>query len=143
MKKGWLNEKLYKKITKSVPILCVDLVFKKGNKTLLIKRYIPPCKGYWCLVGGRVLYKERLLNAVQRQARDETGLKVKTKKFIGIYDNPNRDSNKHSISLAYLVTPIGGKLKIGPESSEIKFFDKLPNRIGFDHKKILNDAGFE
>jgi 8-oxo-dGTP diphosphatase len=138
----WIPKRLYRKIIKSIPILCVDLVFKLRNKTLLIKRKIPPCKGYWCLVGGRVFYGEKVIEAVHRQARNETGLKIKVKKFIGVYDDPKRDSSKHSISLAYLVTPIGGKLKIGPEASEIKFFERLPKRIGFDHRKILNDAGF-
>ena len=44
-------EKLYKKITKSIPIVCVDLVIKKRGRTLLIKRKLPPRKGYWCLIG--------------------------------------------------------------------------------------------
>lgn len=82
-----------------------------------------------------------VLDAVHRQARDELGLKVK--KLIGIYDNPKRDPNKHAISLAYLVTPIGGKLRTGLESIEARFFKKLPDKIGFDHRKILNNVGFK
>jgi len=139
----FLPEEFYRKVIKSVPILCVDLVIENGKETLLIKRKIPPCKGYWCLIGGRVHYGERVLDAVRRQAKDELGLKIKIEKFIGVYDNPKRDPNKHAVSLAYMVKPVGGKMRTGPESSEIKFFGKLPKRIGFDHRKILNDAGFE
>jgi len=139
----FLPEKLYKKVTKFIPILCVDLAIKKGEKALLIKRKIPPCRGYWCLIGGRVHYGERIFNAVHRQAIDELGLKIKIEKLIGVYDNPKRDPSKHAISLAYLVIHVSGKLRTGPESSEVKFFEKLPKKIGFDHKEILNDAGFE
>jgi 8-oxo-dGTP diphosphatase len=138
----WIPKRLYEKITKIVPLLCVDLVFKKRNKTLLIKRKIPPYKGYWCLVGGRVFYGERVTDAVYRQAKNETGLRIKIERLIGVYDSPKRDPSKHAISLAYIVTPIGGNLRTGPESDEIKFFSKLPAKIGFDHKNILKDAGF-
>ena len=139
----FLPEKLYKKIVRSVPILCVDLVIKKGSKTLLIKRKLPPRSGYWCLVGGRVHYNETVMQAVRRQAKVELGLKVKVIKFIGVYDNPKRDPSKHSISLAYLVTPVSGKLRTGPESLGFEYFKKLPARIGYDHRKILNDVGFK
>ena len=138
----FIPEELYKKVVRAVPIVCVDLVIKKGNKALLIKRKIPPCRGYWCLIGGRVHYNEQVLDAVRRQARVELGLNIKIIRFIGVYDNPKRDSSKHSITLAYLVKPVSGKLRTGPESTEVDYFKKLPKRIGFDHRKILKDAGF-
>ena len=140
-----IPEDLYLQITKSIPILCVDLVFRRGHETLLIERSIPPCKGMWCLIGGRVLYGEQVLEAVKRQALQEAGLEIKVESYIGFYDRPDRDSAKHSISLTFLVTPKeGGELSSGPEADDIRWFDAetCPAELGFDHLEMLWDSGF-
>ena len=67
-------------------------------------------------------------------------LNVKVKKFIGIYDDPKRDT-RGVISIAYLAYPIEGKLKVNKkENSDAKFFKKLPENIGFDARKIIKDS---
>ena len=74
--------------------------------------------------------------------REEKGLKCKIIKLLGVYSQPGRDPRGHTVTVAYLLKPIGGKLKSNFESSELKFFslDKIPTNLGFDHQTIIKDA---
>ncbi|MEM5778112.1 MAG: NUDIX domain-containing protein [Candidatus Aenigmatarchaeota archaeon] len=135
------SHKLYMKIVKVFPRITTVGIVKDRKGVLLIKRNIEPCKGYWVLPGGVVSFNERLTEAVEREVREETGLKVKAVKFVGYYDEPKRVPGRRSIAHAFICKIIGGKIKPNFESSEIRFFKKLPKKIGFDHRKILKDAG--
>lgn len=121
--------------------VAVDGIVVKERKVLMIKRDIEPFKGCWVLPGGTVKHGEQLVNAVKREVEEETGLKVKVVKYVGYYDKPGRDPRRFSISHAFVCKPIGGILKGSFEGREIKWFEKLPRRIGFDHRKIIKDSG--
>jgi len=73
--------------------------------------------------------------------KEELGVPVEIKKLIGISSDPKRDPRYHIISIVYLVEKIKGKIKLNEEASEFKFFslNNLPEKIGFDHRKALND----
>ena len=128
---------------KPVPVVAVDSVVKSEKGIVLIKRKFNPFKGFWSLPGGFVDFKEKVEDAVIRETLEETGLKVKIKNFVGVFDIVDRDPRWHVISLAYLAEIIGGKLKAGEEVEEVKEFEKLPEKIGFDHKLILKKAGIK
>ena len=143
MKVKKLPKDLHEKLFKLVPRVTTDAIIVKGKKVLLIKRDIPPCKGDWHLCGGTVLKGETLRQTLQREVREETGLKVKILKYAGYYDQPGRDQRGTVITHVFICQPIGGKLRGSFEGRELRFFAKLPKNIGFDHKKILRDAGFK
>ncbi|NIO20176.1 MAG: NUDIX domain-containing protein [Candidatus Aenigmarchaeota archaeon] len=133
--------KLFSKILKVIPILTVDGVIVVDGKILLLKRSIKPFRGYWVLPGGRVEFGETVEEAVMREAKEETGLDVEVEKMIGIYSDPKRDPRGHSITISYLLKPLGGEMKPDKdEASSIKYFRNLPKNIGFDHRKIIMDA---
>ncbi|HDQ16432.1 MAG TPA: NUDIX hydrolase, partial [Bacteroidetes bacterium] len=76
-----------------------------------------------------------------REIFEETGLKTKIIDFLNVYSDPDRDPRGHTITLAYLLEEINGKLKGGDDASEARFFDldNLPD-LAFDHDKIIRDA---
>ncbi|MDI6721320.1 MAG: NUDIX hydrolase [Candidatus Aenigmarchaeota archaeon] len=135
----WLDEKTYLKVRKLVPVAAADGVIIENGKVLLLKRRIEP-KGYWCLPGGAVEYGERVEDAVNREVLEETGLRTKIDRLIGVYSDPKRDPRWHSIGIAYMMKVTGGKLCINEESEEARFFGKLPQKMAFDHAKIARDA---
>jgi ADP-ribose pyrophosphatase YjhB (NUDIX family) len=138
-KKNWLSEKLYKKIfTKYFPRITVDIVIRDKKGIVLIKRDILPEIGCWHLPGGLIRYGENILDAVKRESLEETGLKIKITKFIGIHDN--RYLNFHDVTLVFLANRIAGKLRGSEEGKEVNYFKKLPNNIGFDHIKEIRFA---
>ena len=55
------------------------------NKILLIKRWTIVFRGFWALHGGKVDAGETVEEAVVREVREETGLKVKVVRKIGEY----------------------------------------------------------
>ena len=123
-------------------ITTVDPVIIRSGRVLLQKRSFGLFKGFWVLPGGRVDAGEDTWSACTREAREETGLKVSIVRMIGFYDDPDRDPEKHAVSMAFLCRPLGGRLRKSSEATEIKWFplDRLPRKLGFDHARIITDA---
>ena len=123
------------------PVLTVDGAVLEGKKVILVKRSIPPFIDYWVLPGGHVDYGERVEEAMKRELREELGISVEIKRLIGIYSDPKRDPRYHTTSAAYLCQKKNGKIRLNKEGSEFRHFslNNLPKKIGFDHRKILND----
>jgi 8-oxo-dGTP diphosphatase len=60
----------------SHPQLAVSAAIFRDHKVLLVRRARSPAKGFYSLPGGRVEFGETLQAAVQREVKEETGLKV-------------------------------------------------------------------
>ncbi len=123
------------------PALTVDGILIQEGKILLIKRKKEPFRGKYALPGGFVEYGERVEEAIIREMKEETGLDVKPLKIVGVYSDPKRDPRGHTISVAFLLQKIGGRLMGGDDASEAKLFplNSLPS-LAFDHEKIIKDA---
>ncbi len=88
-------------------------------------------------------YGEKVELAAVREAREETGLKVKLQRLAGVYSDPERDPRGHVVSVCFLARPVGGKLIAASDADDAKVFKKIPwEKLAFDHEKILRDAGF-
>lgn len=123
------------------PRVTVDGVVVERSRVVLIRRLNPPFKGSWALPGGFVDLDETVERAVVREVLEETGLKTKVVRLVGVYSNPRRDPRRHTISICFLCSRIGGRLKSGSNSKDVGWFrlDSLP-KLAFDHSKIINDA---
>ena len=128
---------------KKSPLLAADVVIANENGLIvLVKRRHPPFVDYWALPGGGVRYGETLEQAAVREVREETGLDVRLDKLVGTYSDPERDPRGHVVCVAFLGKPVGGELKAGAETKEVKCFERkhIPSKLAFDHKEILRDA---
>lgn len=121
------------------PVLAVDILIKKDNGYVFIKRKKAPYKDYWAIPGGIVEYGETVVEAAKREAKEETGLDVKLVKLIGVYSDPKRDPRGHYVSVAYLAEVTSGKLKASDDAKLAKVFEKPPE-LAFDHDKIFHDG---
>lgn len=151
MKKNFIPKNLYKKIIGLVPICCVDLVVKQGNKFLLVKRVEYPVKNKWWFPGGRVLFGESLKGAVLRKLREEINVKkAKEIKFLGIGELKFKrgifDGPIHSIICLFLVE-IGknriNNIKTDRTSSQARWFHFIQRNFSSYLKKNLKLAGFK
>ena len=61
------------------------VVVNKG-RVLLIRRGQPPLKGRWSLPGGLVEVGETLTQALERELKEETGLRVEPVQIIGVFE---------------------------------------------------------
>ena len=121
--------------------LTVDAIIPYYKGIVLIKRKNEPYKDFYALPGGIVEYGEKVEDALLREVKEETGLKVRIRNIVGVYSDPNRDPRGHFVSICFLVIPTGGYLKAGSDAKDIKVFplDSLPN-LAFDHGKMIKDA---
>ena len=92
----------------------------------------------WNLPGGGLENGELPTEAVIRETLEETGLKIKIKKLIGVYGKPN----KEEFSFVFLGEVIGGKLKKSKEADEHRFFKitKIPKNTVPKHLARVQDA---
>ncbi len=131
------NNKTYKS-----PSLTVDGIIQIDDGIVLIKRKNPPYKECWAFPGGFVEYGETTENAVLREIYEETNLRTKIKHLLGVYSDPDRDPRGHTVSVVYVLEPIGGTLKGSDDAKEAKLFniEEVKNLdLAFDHKKIFYD----
>lgn len=126
-----------------VPRLTIDAIIKrKDGSIVLIKRKNDPFKGMHALPGGFVEYGETVEQAVLREVKEETGLEVKILKLLGVYSDPKRDPRGHTVAVAFLCTEIGGELRAGDDAAGASSFKIIPDKLAFDHRNILKDAGY-
>jgi 8-oxo-dGTP diphosphatase len=126
---------------KTIKVAVDGIVLFKG-KILFIKRKFEPFKGFWALPGGFVKPGEKVEDALKREIFEETGVKVKIIKILNAYSEPGRDPRGHVITLAYICKAKNNKISSSPEALEAKWFEKVPEKLAFDHSKILRDFLF-
>ncbi len=122
------------------PCVTADIIVPYKGGIVLIKRREEPFKGCWALPGGHLEYgKENAKQAAIRELKEETGLEGKIEDLL-LYDessDPGRDPRGHYVTLVYVLQNAKGKLKARSDASDIKVCKKLPKKMAFDHKKIL------
>ena len=122
------------------PRIAVDGILITKGKLVAIRRKYPPFKGKMALPGGFVEYGERVEDAVVREFEEETGLKTRVDRMLGVYSDPTRDPRGQVISVVFLLRRKGGKLRSGSDAASIELVD--PERtedMAFDHAKIVED----
>lgn len=119
-----------------MPLLCVDLIIRRGDRVLLIKRENEPLRGFWWVPGGRVLKGETLLDAAKRKAASEVGLDIEPR-FVGIYEGRFETSAQnvpaHSVSIVF-EAEAEGEVKLDSQSSAF-MWGNLPKRFSDSFSK--------
>lgn len=141
-----LPHKLFLKTFRYVPRAAVDILVKnQKSEIVLTKRNIPPEKGLWHIPGSYIIKDERIMDCIERIAKDELGIKISGKgtRLLGVFEDMVADPRGHTIDIVYEIQIKGEPhLKPTTEAQEIKFFKKLPSDIGFNHQETLNTLGY-
>lgn len=125
-----------------MPIATVGAIIKNDEgKILLTKRNIEPFKGQWCLPGGHIDENEEALDAVIREAKEETGLEFEPE-FISYFDEIVPEYDWHAVVLVFAGKGTGELTAQEREVTDIAWFSldearSLP--LAFVHNKILNE----
>jgi 8-oxo-dGTP diphosphatase len=120
------------------PSVTADGIVLKDGKLALIKRRNDPFKGSYALPGGFANYGESLEDCVVREVLEETGLKTRIVRLVGVFSAPGRDPRGHFVTAVYELRPIGGTLKAGDDASSAKWVPvgDIP-AMAFDHGQII------
>jgi len=124
-----LDDKTFKTVIDSTPLISIDLLVKKDNKILLGKRINKPAQGYFFSTGGRVYKNESIKDAMSRLAQTELNIELKSiPKFLGVFehfydDGIYKDISTHYINLAYELNVNGEILNLPNEQhNEYQWF---------------------
>jgi ADP-ribose pyrophosphatase YjhB (NUDIX family) len=119
------------------PKVAVGVVVELDGGIVLGKRAHEPMLGAWSFPSGFVDAGEVLEDAAVREVEEETGLKVRLERLIGVYSR----SGERVIFIAYAGTPVGGRLEAGEECFEVATFppDALPE-LAFPNDAAILEA---
>jgi len=95
MSNKFLAPDKFRLVLDSTPLVSIDLIVKNPDgRVLLGKRLNKPAKGFWFVLGGRVLKNERLDIAFARLTEIELGVKVDifSARYLGLYEHFYDDS---------------------------------------------------
>jgi bifunctional NMN adenylyltransferase/nudix hydrolase len=102
----------------------VDAIVVQSGHVLLVRRRAAPGKGMWAMPGGFLNAQERIDNAVLRELREETGIRVPEAVLRGsivckdVFDDPNRSERGRTITHCYLI-----KLKDDTQLPKVRGMD--------------------
>lgn len=126
---------------------CSATIFdSKREKVLLTRR---ADNGRWCLPGGHVESGESVAEACEREVLEETGLRVRVTRLIGVYSNPDQlviypDGNKaFFVVLGFEAGIVSGELTLSNETTAYGYFslqemESMP--MHGQHKNRVEDA---
>lgn len=121
------------------PFTTVDVIIEVKGGIVIIERSNPPFG--FALPGGFVDNGETLEKAAQREAREETGLKVYGLKQFHTYSDPDRDPRFHTIGTVF-IAKAKGRPRAGSDAAGARIVplkDLKKYKFAFDHSKILKD----
>lgn len=131
----------------SIRVGCSAVIFDDTRRKVLLTQRAD--NGRWCLPGGQMEAGESAAEACEREVREETGLRVRAKRLIGVYSNPDQlviypDGNKaFFVVLNFEVEVLGGALGLSNETTAFGYFrleemESMP--MHGEHKNRVEDA---
>ncbi|MDQ7038501.1 MAG: NUDIX hydrolase [Aquificota bacterium] len=131
-------------MTLRTPYLAVDVIVRlwEGERfkgIVLVERKNPPVG--LAIPGGFVEVGESVEEAAVREIEEETGLRVRIRRLLGVYSDPKRDPRFHVVSVVF-VGDAEGTPKAGSDAKEVRVFrlEDIPlDRLVFDHRRIILD----
>lgn len=126
---------------------CSAVIFdEKREKVLLTQR---EDNGRWCLPGGHMESGESAAEACEREVWEETGLKVRATRLLGVYSNPDqlvvyKDGAKaFFVVLNFEAEVLEGELGLSNETTDFGWFtlkDMDSMQIHANHQLRVEDA---
>src|SRR5207302_9192032 len=101
------------------PAVAVDGLVVVDGKLVAGRRGNGPFRGMPALPGGFIELGEMTVAAVVREVREETGLETDVDRLVGVFSDPRRDPRGHTMSIAYALNAVGGKLHAGSDAAAI------------------------
>lgn len=85
------------------------IVRQPDGKVLMCRRLKTPEAGHWSIVGGKIDIMEPAVDAVRREAEEETGLKIGRVDFVGVVEAILGHEDQHWLSLIYVTDDFSGE----------------------------------
>lgn len=152
LRREWDKIKKYKDEWGEGPLSTVDAAVVQSGHILLVKR-ADEGENLWALPGGFINLWEKLEDAMIRELREETGLKVPVPVLKGsiikqkVYDDPHRSERARIITNAFYIELKNGplpKVKGNDDAKEARWFSiseflTMRDKMFEDHYDMITD----
>ena len=104
------------------PCVGVGAVLIHEGRVLLIRRGKEPLRGRWVVPGGTVELGETLEQALVREVEEETGLVVRPRAVVAVFDRIQRDAEGvayHYVIVDYLCDYVAGEARAGSDAEAV------------------------
>ena len=104
------------------PCVGVGAVLVHEGRILLIRRGKEPLRGRWVVPGGTVELGETLEEALVREVQEETGLVVRPREVVAVFDRIHRDGHRvdyHYVIVDYLCDYVAGEARAGSDAEAV------------------------
>jgi 8-oxo-dGTP diphosphatase len=113
------------------PVVGVGAVVLLEGKVLLVRRGKEPLRGRWVIPGGTVELGETLAEAIVREVEEETGLTVRPREVLLVFDRIEREAGRvryHYVIVDYLCDYLRGQPRAGTDAEAVALVgdDELP-----------------
>jgi ADP-ribose pyrophosphatase YjhB (NUDIX family) len=104
------------------------LIVDDAGRILLARRAFEPDQGKWDLPGGFLEEGEHPLDGLRRELREETGLDVEPRRFLGIWMDVYGEAGTSTLNL-YWLAHAEGEPRAADDVAELRWFapDELPS----------------
>jgi len=121
--------------------VAVAVIIIKDGKVLLGKRRGAHGEGTWAFPGGHLEYFEDLESCAKREVLEETGLRIKNLRMVGITNDIFKEEDKHYITIYFVAEPETGEPEVKEpdkcEAWEWFEWDKLPEPLFLPIRNLL------
>lgn len=130
-------------LTMRTPLTSADTaVFDEDGRLLLTQR--SDC-GEWCMPGGASEVGEPPSHTAERECWEETGLRVKASRLLGLYDSRriSEHSPIHNYCAVFEAVVVGGEPQVTSETADLGWFTREQAReltLYRGHKVKVFDA---
>jgi 8-oxo-dGTP diphosphatase len=108
------------------PLVGVGALIVHHRRVTLIKRGHAPLLGEWSIPGGMLELGETVRQAAEREALEETGLRVRAIELLGVFDRVIPDeANRtlyHYVLIDFLCEVVSGVLQAAGDAADARWF---------------------
>jgi len=126
---------------------CSAVIFSEDREKVLLTQRLD--NGQWCLPSGGAEAGESAAEACEREVREETGLKVRVERLVGVYSDPNylieyEDGNRvQVVAINFEASILGGEIGLSNETTAINYFplhEISRMELTLNHKQRILDT---
>ncbi len=124
------------------PLPVVVAITADNGKFLLIKRGIPPKKGYWGCPSGFIECGETPEEACLRELREEAGVTGEIVRLVRVLYRRDEELYGDMLMVSYLVRVAGGTAEAGDEVDEVRYCspEELPDYLAISLRDVIQEV---
>jgi 8-oxo-dGTP diphosphatase len=104
------------------PRIISAAILRKDEKVMLIKEVLEDKKEHWIFPGGGVEFGETIEEAAKREIKEELGIDVRIKEFLGFKEIIRPQFDYHTVIFFFMVETLNEKILKTDKILDAKYF---------------------